>query len=80
MNSWYICQLGQNRGKRGVYGIEIRDVAFGFKDWFERWRDFLFEKGVPVYSFKEWMGFQLSSVVFCSESVFGVSIKQLYVN
>jgi hypothetical protein len=59
------------------YRIEIRDIAFRFEDWFERWWDFFFEKCVPVYSVKEGMCFQLSCIVFCSESVFGVPIQEL---
>jgi len=68
-----------SRGKER-YGIEIRHVAFRFKDGFERWGDFLLEKGVPLYSIKKWMCFQFSCIVFCSESVFGVPIKKLYVS
>jgi hypothetical protein len=63
--------------RRGGYRIEIRDVAFGFENWFEWWGDFLLEECVPVYSIKERMRFQFSCILLCTESVFGIPIEKL---
>src|SRR5947207_15178570 len=60
-----------------MYRIKIGDVTFGFEVRFERWRNFLFEKSIPINSLKEWMSFEFFRILFSSKPVFGIAVEKL---
>src|SRR5437773_4533483 len=63
--------------KSEKYWIKIRNVTFRFELRFERWWNLLFEKGIPIYSFKKRMSFEFSGIILSSKPVSWITIKKL---
>jgi hypothetical protein len=59
------------------YGIKVRNIAVGLKDWLEgRWNLFS-KKSIPIHSGKKGMSLEFSCIVFGPKSMFWVTIKKL---